>query len=296
MKKSSEKNENSHRSERLKFSFFPGCSLKASGHENTMSLLKFCDSVNIELIELEDWNCCGSSSAHSIDHDAAKNLPMRNISLVPKGIPLMIACPSCLIRIKSMYLKIKSDKALKQEYEELWGKPFDEDLEIVHFFEIINRIRLEDYIDQPKDKLKNLKVAPYYGCMLSMPPDLRFEKNYYGIMEQTLKKLGADPISFGYGSRCCGTYLSVAKPQVAQKVVNEIISKAMEAGAECLVTACAMCHLNLEIRCSLENPIPILHFSELLSMALGAQDQTKWFPRHIVDPVPLLKKRGLISS
>ena len=296
MKKSSEKNENSHRSERLKFSFFPGCSLKASGHENTMSLLKFCDSVNIDLIELEDWNCCGSSSAHSIDHDAAKNLPMRNISLVPKGIPLMIACPSCLIRIKSMYLKIKSDKALKQEYEELWGKPFDEDLEIVHFFEIINRIRLEDYIDQPKDKLKNLKVAPYYGCMLSMPPDLRFEKNYYGIMEQTLKKLGADPISFGYGSRCCGTYLSVAKPQVAQKVVNEIISKAMEAGAECLVTACAMCHLNLEIRCTLENPIPVLHFSELLSMALGAQDQTKWFPRHIVDPVPLLKKRGLISS
>ena len=296
MKKSSEKNENSHRSERLKFSFFPGCSLKASGHENTMSLLKFCDSVNIDLIELEDWNCCGSSSAHSIDHDAAKNLPMRNISLVPKGIPLMIACPSCLIRIKSMYLKIKSDKALKQEYEELWGKPFDEDLEIVHFFEIINRIRLEDYIDQPKDKLKNLKVAPYYGCMLSMPPDLRFEKNYYGIMEQTLKRLGADPISFGYGSRCCGTYLSVAKPQVAQKVVNEIISKAMEAGAECLVTACAMCHLNLEIRCTLENPIPVLHFSELLSMALGAQDQTKWFPRHIVDPVPLLKKRGLISS
>ncbi|MBC8441768.1 MAG: hypothetical protein H8D87_19045 [Deltaproteobacteria bacterium] len=296
MKKSSEKNENSQQSERLKFSFFPGCSLKASGHENTMSLLKFCDRVNIELVELEDWNCCGSSSAHSIDHDAAKNLPMRNISLVPKGIPLMIACPSCLIRIKSMYLKIKRDKALKQEYEELWGKPFDEDLEIVHFFEIINKIRLEDYIDQPKDKLKNLKVAPYYGCMLSMPPDLRFEKNYYGIMEQTLKRLGADPISFGYGSRCCGTYLSVAKPQVAQKVVNEIISKAMEAGAECMVTACSMCHLNLEIRCSLENPIPVLHFSELLSMALGAQDQKKWFPRHIVDPVPLLKKRGLISS
>ncbi len=296
MKKFSEKNEKNKGPERLKFSFFPGCSLKASGHENTMSLLKFCDSVNIDLIELEDWNCCGSSSAHSIDHDAAEKLPMRNISLAPKGIPLMIACPSCLIRMKSMYLKIKKDNALKQEYEDLWEKPFDEDLEIVHFFEIFNRINLEDYIDQPKDKLKHLKVAPYYGCMLSMPPDLRFEKNYYGIMEQTLKKFGADPIFFGYGTRCCGTYLSVAKPQIAQKVVNEIISRAMEAGAECLVTACSMCHLNLEIRCSLENPIPILHFSELLSMALGARDQKKWFPRHIVDPVPLLKKRGLIIS
>jgi len=296
LKKSSGKNERNSGSEKLTFSFFPGCSLNASGHENTMSLLKFCDSVNIELIELEDWNCCGSSSAHSIDHDAAEKLPMRNISLATKGIPLMIACPSCLIRMKSTYLKIKRDKVLKQKYEALWEKPFDEDLEIVHFFEVMNRIRLEDYIDQPGEKLKHLKVAPYYGCMLSMPPDLRFEKNYYGIMEQTLKRLGADPISFGYGKQCCGTYLSVAKPKVAQKVVNEIIFKAMEAGAECLVTACSMCHLNLEIRCSLENPIPVLHFSELLSMALGAQDQKKWFPRHIVDPVPLLKKRGLIVS
>ncbi len=296
MRKSSVKNKNNNWKKRLQFSFFPGCSLKASGHEKTMSLLKFCDSVNIELTELEDWNCCGSSSAHSVDLEAAKKLPMRNIALAPKGIPLMIACPSCMIRIKSMYLKIKNNETLKLEYEKLWEKPFDEDLEIIHFFEILNKVRLEKYIDHPKEKLKNLKVAPYYGCMLSMPPDLRFEKNYYGIMEQTLKRLGADPVYFGYGTRCCGTYLSVAKPRVAQKVVDEIISKAMEAGAECLVTACSMCHLNLEIRCSLENSIPVLHFSELLSVALGAKDQKKWFPRHIVDPAPLLKKKGLIKS
>jgi len=295
LKKFSEKNEASRRPERLKFSFFPGCSLKTSGHENTLSLLKFCDRVNVELIELEDWNCCGSSSAHSVDHAVAKMLSMRNISLAPKGIPLMIACPSCLIRIKSMYLKLKKDNALKCEYEELWGKPFDEDLEIIHFFEILNRVRLEDHIDHPKEKLKKLKIAPYYGCMLSMPPDLRFEKSYYGIIEKTLGKLGADPIFFGYGARCCGTYLSVAKPKIAQKVVNEIVLKAMEAGAECIVTACSMCHLNLEIRCSLENPIPILHFSELLSMALGAGDKKKWFPRHLIDPVPLLEKRGLLT-
>ena len=258
--------------------------------------MKFCNRVNIGLKELEDWNCCGSSSAHSIDRNVAKHLPMRNISLAPKGIPLLIACPSCLIRMKSMYLKIKKDTALKQEYEYVWKKSFDEDLEIIHFFEIFNRIRLEDYIDHPQKRLKKIKVAPYYGCMLSMPPDLRFEKSYSGIMEKTLASLGADIVPFGFGTRCCGTYLSVAKPQIARKVVNEIVSKAMEAGAECLVTACAMCHLNLEIRCTLENPVPILHFSELLSMALGARDQKKWFPRHIVDPVPLLKKRGLITS
>jgi heterodisulfide reductase subunit B len=249
--------------------------------------------MDIDLVELEDWNCCGSSSAHSIDKRSAKYLPMRNLSLAPKGVPLLIACPSCLLRLKSSFLSIKADPALRQDYEDFFGKPFDDELEIIHFFEIFNRVDLKD--QDLAGTLKGIRVAPYYGCMLFMPPELRYEKSHTGIIEKSLKPLGADIVSFGYANRCCGTYLSVAKPDIARKVVNEIIFKAMEAGAECLVTACSMCHLNLEIRCTLDNPIPVFHFSELLSMALGAEDHKKWFPRHIVDPVPLLKKRGLLT-
>ncbi|MCF6248939.1 MAG: hypothetical protein L3J69_16510, partial [Desulfobacula sp.] len=200
-------NDSNHQDKKLIFSFFPGCSLKASGHENTASLLKFCERVGIKLVELSDWNCCGSSSAHSVDHEVAKRLPSRNISLAPKGLPLLIACPSCMIRLKLTYLKIKGDDALRKEYEDTWGKPFDDTLEIIHFFEIFDRIVLNDYIEKPKERLKQIKLAPYYGCMLSMPPDLRHEKNYYGIMEKTLTKLGANMISYGYAQRCCGTYL-----------------------------------------------------------------------------------------
>ncbi|MBA3010559.1 MAG: hypothetical protein KKF12_14755 [Proteobacteria bacterium] len=278
------------------YSFFPGCSLKASGHENTQSLLKFCDMVDIELEELPDWNCCGSSSAHSVNHDVARDLPLRNISLVPKGQPLLIACPSCLIRLKQSFLGLKNDGNLQKKYEQDWGRPFDPGLEIIHFFELFKRIQLKAYIKDPKTRLKGIKVAPYYGCMLSMPPDLRNEPSHYGLMEEALSSLGADVISYGYETQCCGTYLSVAKPKLSERVVTQIISRAMDAGAECLVTACAMCHLNLEIRCALKNPIPAFHFSELLSMALGAENQKKWFPKHIVDPLPLLKQRGLLKS
>lgn len=278
------------------YSFFPGCSLKASGHENTMSLLKFCDMVDIRLTELDDWNCCGSSSAHSVNHEVARQLPLRNLSLVPPGQPLLIACPSCLIRLKQSHGKLKKDIDLQKEYEETWGRPFDPDLEIIHFFEIFKRIKVQNYIQDPKSQLKGIRVAPYYGCMLSMPPDLRREPSYYGLMEGALSSLGAEIISYGYETQCCGTYLSVAKPALAQKVVTRIISRAMDAGAECLVTACAMCHLNLEIRCGLINPIPAFHFSELLSMALGAENQKKWFPKHIVDPIPLLRARDLLKA
>ena len=281
---------------KTRYSFFPGCSLKASGHENTLSLLKFCDVVGIELEELEDWNCCGSSSAHSVNHEVARGLPLRNLSLVPPGQPLLIACPSCLIRLKQAYGKLKRDPHLQAAYQKNWGRAFDSDLEIIHFFEIFKRIALEDYITDAASRLKGLKVAPYYGCMLSMPPDLRREPSYYGLMEGALADLGAQMISYGYETQCCGTYLSVAKPALAQKVVTRIIYKAMEAGAECLVTACAMCHLNLEIRCSLANPIPVFHFSELISLALGAEEQKKWFPKHIVDPIPLLRARDLLKA
>jgi heterodisulfide reductase subunit B len=278
------------------YSFFPGCSLKASGHENTQSLLNFCQMVDIELEELVDWNCCGSSSAHSINHSVARDLPLRNLSLVPPGQPLLIACPSCLIRLKQSYLKLKNDEALQKEYEIDWGRPFDSNLEIIHFFELFKRVELKDYIKNPDQQLKGIKVAPYYGCMLSMPPDLRFEPSHFGLMEDALSSLGAQVISYGYENMCCGTYLSVAKPALSEKVVTQIISHAMDAGAECLVTACAMCHLNLEIRCNLKNPIPAFHFSELLSMALGAKNQKKWFPKHIVDPLPLLKRRKLLKD
>jgi heterodisulfide reductase subunit B len=277
------------------YSFFPGCSLKASGHENTQSLLKFCEMVDIELTELPDWNCCGSSSAHSVNHDVARDLPLRNLSLAPEGQPLLIACPSCMIRLKQSYLRLKNDTDLQKKYEQDWGRSFDPHLEIIHFFELFKRIRLKDYIRNPEKQLKGIKVAPYYGCMLSMPPDLRREPSHYGLMEDVLSSLGAQVISYGYETQCCGTYLSVAKPELSEKVVTQIISRAMDAGAECLVTACAMCHLNLEIRCGLKNPIPAFHFSELLSMALGAENQKKWFPKHIVDPIPLLKERELLK-
>ena len=294
MKPSLKKND-LHPVERQAFSFFPGCSLKASGHENTLSLRNFCDQVNIDLIELDDWNCCGSSSAHSIDAGAADRLPMRNIALAPRGQPLLIACPSCLIRTKTIYLKIKKDPELKETYEKLWETPFDDDLEIIHFFDLFDRIRVQDFIKDAASRLKGLKVSVYYGCMLSRPPDFRFETLMdTQIMEKNLSKLGAQIIPFGYGKQCCGTYLSAAKPKLAEKVVNQIISKAVAAGAECLVTACSMCHLNLEIRSTAENPIPVFHFSELLALALGVGDHTKWFPRHIVDPAPLLKDRYLI--
>ena len=279
---------------KMDFSYFPGCSLATTAKESNQSLMKVCEKLGLNLIELEDWNCCGSSSAHSLDQKLAFRLAARNLSLAPSDRPLLVMCPSCLHRLKLAHKVISENPEARAREEARWGRPIDPGLKIMHFFELLSGIepsRLEAALVRP---LGGLKFVPYYGCMLARPPSLRKERNYHGLIEKILSTLGAESLSWSFSARCCGTFLSAARPDIAVPLVNEIIGGAVKAGAECIVTACAMCQLNLEIRCTLKDKIPTLHFSEILALAFGAKGSKSWFKRHLVDPMPLLKSKGLI--
>jgi heterodisulfide reductase subunit B len=245
-------------------------------------------------LPLEDWNCCGSSSAHSVDSKLGYLLPARNLALVPKGKPLFVACPSCYLRLKSAHKKLLADDFACREYELLYRIPVDYDLRIINFFEL-----LSDMVDEgvlSKDKpLKGLLYVPYYGCMLARPPSWKKDRNFYGLMEKTLNYLGAESIIWPELSRCCGTYLSISKPDTASKNIGKIFDGAAIAGAECIVTACQMCHLNLELRATLPGKVPIFHIYELLALSIGIGRGMHWFKRHLIDPRPLLKSRKLID-
>jgi len=274
-------------------SYFPGCSLATTARENNASLIAVCKETGLNLVELDDWNCCGSSSAHSIFPDIALHLASRNLSLAPPGRPLLVACPSCNLRLRHAHLHLQEDAAARDQYQSTWGRDFDPDLKIIHFFELFAEGKLSKHARGKEDLLKGLRFAPYYGCMLTRPPALRREKNYYGLMEDVLSSIGAAPVKWARGSRCCGTFLSAAKPAVVTHMVNEIVQNAIDSGAECIVTACSMCHLNVEMRCNLKKRVPVFHFSELLSLSPGSARHKDWFSRHLVDPVPLLKAKGL---
>ncbi len=287
-----------HNQHMTDLTYYPGCSLATTAKENNISLIYLFKHLGFNLVELEDWNCCGSSSAHSINKELAFDLASRNLFLAPPGRPLLIACPSCLLRLRHAHHKLTHDADARDHYEKKWGKPFDQHLEIVHVFEILDNLNLMDFSKDHTQRLAGLRFVTYYGCMLARPPVLRDEKNYHGLMEKTLDSLGATPLKWGYSSRCCGTFLTVARPEVVTPMVNEIIQGAINAGADCIVTACAMCHMNLEVRSTLKEPVPILHFSEILSLALGlgGLDEHKgWFARHLVDPRPLLKAIHLLG-
>jgi heterodisulfide reductase subunit B2 len=201
-----------------------------------------------------------------------------------------------LLRLRSTHLHLRNEGKSRILYEEKWGRPFDPELKIIHYFELLKEMDLKRFSEDRGQSLKGLRFVPYYGCMLARPPAIRHEANYHGLMEKILSSLGATALGWSYTSRCCGTFLSVARPEVVIPMVNRISTGATKGGADCIVTACAMCQMNLEVRCTLDQPIPVFHFSEILALALGlGEDKHKdWFSRHLVDPVPLLKTLGLL--
>ena len=276
-------------------SYFPGCSLESSARESNISLMEAAGILGLNLIELEDWNCCGSSSANILDKEIAFSLAVRNLSLAPPDRPLMAMCPRCLYHLREAHQRLTREPETLRAQERRWGRPISLDLTIIHFLEVLVRLgpaRLQQGLVR---NLNGLKFVPYYGCTLFRPPALRQGTYYQGELGNVLTMLGGEPLTHALTHRCCGSFLSAARADVVTPLVNEILASAVAVGAECLVTSCAMCQLNLEIRCTWEPRLPVFHFSEILALALGSEDYEGWFTRHLVDPRPLLAARNLIA-
>ena len=276
-------------------SYFPGCSLESSARESNISLIEAAGMLGLNLIGLEDWNCCGSSSAKILDPEIAFSLAVRNLSLAPPDRPLMAMCPRCLYHLREAHLRLQREPETLRAQERRWGRTISLDLRIIHFLEVLVRlgpVRLQQGLVR---NLNGLKFVPYYGCTVFRPPVLRQGTYYQGELGNVLTMLGGVAFTRALIYRCCGSFLTAARADVVTPLVNEIMESAVATGAECLVTSCAMCQLNLEIRCTWEPKLPIFHFSEILALALGAKDYESWFSRHLVDPRPLLKARSLIA-
>ena len=283
-----------HRPHLTDLSYYPGCSLESSARESNVSMMTVAKILGLNLIELEDWNCCGSSSANILDKEIAFSLAVRNLSLATPDRPLMAMCPRCLYQLREAHQRLKREPETLRAQERRWGRPISLDLQIIHFLEVLVRLGPARLQQGMVRSLNGLKFVPYYGCTLFRPPALRKGTYYQGELGNVLTMLGGVPLNRALSYRCCGSFLSAARADIVTPLVNEILASAVAVGAECLVTSCAMCQLNLEIRCTWDPRLPIFHFSEILALAMGAQDYEGWFTRHLVDPRPLLQARNLI--
>ena len=286
--------------EKIKYSYYPGCSLESTAAEYDQSLRAAAGMLDVELVELDDWSCCGASSGHCTNHRLSLALPARNLALAEKeGLDVAVACAACFLRFKQTNHELCADDNLRQEIEEIIGLPYKGSVEVRHLLDIFSReVGLEEIQRRVKKPLKGLKLAAYYGCYLVRPPEItQFDDpENPTLMDGLLNALGAEAVDWSHKVECCGGNLLLSRTDIVIKLVGDICRAASDAGAVAIVTACPLCHANLDTRQSDSEKIPIIHFSELLGLALGVDKKTvgSWWKRHIVGPQGILKAHSLV--
>jgi len=283
----------------MKISFFPGCSLEGTAREYGESIDSVCRGLGIELEELKDWTCCGASSAHCTNEFLSIALPARTLKCAEQmKQDLITPCAACFSRLRTAAKALTGDKKKGVDIS------FNNDISILHILEFLLKDVFREKIEKNiKKPLTGLRAVSYYGCLLARPPKITNEENWEDPrgLDSLISRLGAESISWPYKTECCGGSLVLTNLEIEHRLAGRILDMAVEAEADCLVTACPLCQSNIDTR---EEEIgaardktydlPIFYFTELMGLAFGSEDAGTWFKRHIIDPRPLLQSKGLI--
>ena len=283
-------------------SYYPGCSLDGTAREYGASVEAVAKLLEVNLMELDDWSCCGASSAHVTNDTLAVTLPARNLDIAAEaGLDLVVPCAACFQRLKAAEKKI-----LEGETPDGIPGTFQGDFQIKYMVDYFREnIDSEQFIEKVKKPLRGLSAVCYYGCLSVRPPLITDAPDHEDpqAMDDIMKSLGVDVKNWSFKTDCCGGSLMFTRPDIGKKLTAKILNMAMEAGAECIVAGCPVCQMNLDSRqgeISSETGkhfnLPIFYFTELMGIALGSpsKDVEKWLGGHMVDPRPLLKQKGLI--
>ena len=277
--------------------YYPGCSQHSTGLEYGLSTQAVFQRLGMELEELPDWNCCGASSAHALSHTLALALPARNLALAQaSGSDFVTPCAACFNRMKGADYAMRTDPEARSQMEELLGFAYTGQMRIRPVMGVL----YDDYgpqriAEQVKQPLAGLKVVPYYGCLLVRPPQVvQFDDpDNPQVMARILRALGAEVRDWSHATDCCGAGLSLSRADLVQNMVSRLAERAREAGAEAFVTGCPLCQVNLEMRQTQSAKLPAFYITELIGLALGIPEADKWWPKHLIDPRPVLHSAGL---
>lgn len=282
----------------MKVSYYPGCSLHATGKEYGQSVRAVSRALGIELKEIDDWSCCGATAAHSTNFKLSIALPARNLIAAERdAMDIMVPCAGCFSRFKTAQHHLDKDKGLRSKIEGIVGAKYQGGIRVRNPIDIVfNDIGLETLQGKVTRKLTGLKPVSYYGCVLLRPPEIcNFDDHENPvIMDGILKALGADVRPWSYKTDCCGGSLTISKTGIVVKMVDKLMTMAREAEANCIVTACPICMANLDMRVSEHIRLPVFYFTELMALAMGIEGPAEWFKLHNIDPRPLFRGLGLI--
>jgi heterodisulfide reductase subunit B len=262
------------------------------------------------LDELPDWQCCGATFPLATDNAMTLIAPTRVlIEAEKRGDRLATLCAICYNVLRRTNALLGRQPEMLERINWFVSSPSPGDtqgpgdgaatyhggVKVVHFLEMLRDDlgwgALGERVARAsgKDRLRGLRVAPYYGCLLLRPPSEMGldDPDSPVILSDFLRALGAEPIGFAFQNECCGSYLAASQPEVPKALAGTILAQAVRAGAQAIITACPLCQYNLDKRAA-SGPsterLPILYFTQLLVVALGLPEETWGFDGHLVDP------------
>jgi heterodisulfide reductase subunit B len=289
----------------MDYLYFPGCTLYTKA-KNLDQTARDCSLLlGFELRELKNWTCCGAAFPLATDNIMALLPPARILANArEEGAALTTLCAVCFNVIKRTNRLIRDDVEKRDKINTFMEKNYQGDLQILHYLEILKKdIGFSQLKEKVKRPLTGLRAAAYYGCMLLRPFDeMEFDdKERPTIFEEFLEALGAEATPFPLKIECCGSFQSVGAPEVATECAYKILGSAIKNGAEVLVSTCPMCTFNIDhkqedIKAKYLGfkEVPVLYFTQLLGIAMGLDCEKLGFERNAVNPLPLLKEKGLL--
>ena len=279
----------------MKYAFFPGCVLEAAAKEAHTATVRVAKELGIELVEIPGWTCCGASHVQDVDELTAAAINARNIALAEQmELTVLTVCNTCTLMLRKS--KHALDNGLKDKVNDIISKvgfEYQGTSEVTHLLWALIRDygldRLQEKVVRP---LKGLKVAGYYGCHILRPPQIMNFEDYakpYSL-DALIEALGAESVDFDAKLKCCGFHAVFPAQDSVHKMTGESNLSAIQAGADCMVTPCPLCQMQLDMyqpegkaAVKTDKDIPVLHLAQLIGLALGISPAELGMNRHIVD-------------
>lgn len=289
----------------MKYSYYPGCSLHSAHKGYDISCRKVLEKVGCQLVELEDWNCCGATIYMSIKKITSLAIAARNLALAEKkGLDIVTPCSSCYTILSKAHKHVKENRELLDKVNSCLaeaGLEYNCTVRVRHPLDVlINDVGIEIIKFQMKKPLTGLRIANYYGCQIVRPDKGFDDRENPTSMENLFESIGAENVYYPCKLRCCGGMLMTTFEDAALKLSADLLDRAVENGADCIATTCPLCQMNLEAYQNKMNKIfdknfkvPILFFTQILGVAMGMEKEELGIDKNFYD---CEKLESIISS
>ncbi|MBP7865590.1 MAG: CoB--CoM heterodisulfide reductase iron-sulfur subunit B family protein [Acidobacteria bacterium] len=289
----------------MKYAYFPGCSLEAASLEYLVSSKAVVRELGGELVEIPDWNCCGSMPSEAVDYLMALALPARNLALVEAmGVDTVVAsCSACYLSLARVNRHRQRDAGAKAKLDEILGAAglsYAGTVKVRHLLDVLANDFGPDAVKaRVKRPFRGLKVAPYYGCQ-TVRPHLEYDSaDFPTSMDRIIEALGGEVVPYNFKTRCCGGTMAYTARDAGLGLVVELFSGLGPEPVDCFATVCQLCQMNLDtsqgkVSRTLGRPvkIPVMLLTQLMGLAFDLPDAETLLKKNIVSPRPILEKRA----